>query len=446
MKYYKKKIFIIGLGYVGLPMLVCLAKKNRFNIYGVEKNNKLGEKKILSLKEGINPIKSNDVEFNKQFKKLNKNKNVNFVSNLKNLSEADIVLVSVGFDFTKSQSLSNLKNLSYEISNSINSNTLIIFETTLPPGTCDKVIIPIFKSNFKKRNLPISNINLSYSYERIMPGKNYLNSITNVSRCYSAMNKNTEKKLIKFFSSFIKINKYPLQKFEKFIECETSKIIENSYRALNIAFIDEWTKFSLRNSLNLNKILRSIRIRKTHNNIMNTGVGVGGYCLTKDGLFGKISEKLFHKKIQTKFKLTTEAMKINKEMPNTSIRFLKDRIKLKNKKILIVGITYKEDVGDLRSSPILILINKLAKFTKKIYYLDPFFDKDIENAKNINKFNNIKLIDTILFCQKHSQIKKFDYKKFSKKCKFFDLNHVLDKKLKKQINRKNLYTLGDFTK
>ena len=195
MKYYKKKIFIIGLGYVGLPMLVCLSKKNRFNINGVEKNNKLGEKKILSLKEGINPIKSNDVEFNKQFKKLNKNKNVNFVSNLKNLSEADIVVVSVGFDFTKSQSLSNLKNLSYEISNSINSNTLIIFETTLPPGTCDKVIIPIFKSNFKKRNLPISNINLSYSYERIMPGKNYLNSITNVSRCYSAMNKNTEKKI-----------------------------------------------------------------------------------------------------------------------------------------------------------------------------------------------------------------------------------------------------------
>ena len=130
----------------------------------------------------------------------------------------------------------------------------------MPPGTCDKIIIPIFKK-ILKRNLPVKDVFLTYSFERIMPGKDYINSIKNNLRCYSAINQSAEKRLISF-SSFIKTSKYPLQKFDKFIECETSKIIENSYRALNIAFIDEWTKFSLANNLNLNKILKTIRMRK----------------------------------------------------------------------------------------------------------------------------------------------------------------------------------------
>lgn len=446
MEYNKPKVFIIGLGYVGLPMLVCLSKVNKFNLCGVEKNNNYGSKKIISIKDGINPILSNDTEFNNQFAKLKKSKNVNFFNNLKNLSKADVVVVSVGFDFTKAQSMNNLIKLSNEISLNVKKKTLIIFETTLPPGTCDKIIIPIFKKNFKKRNLPARDIFLTYSFERIMPGKEYLNSIKNNLRCYSATNHSAEKKLINFFSSFIKINKYPLQKFDRFIECETSKIIENSYRALNIAFIDEWTKFSLINNLNLNKILKTIRMRKTHSNIMNTGVGVGGYCLTKDGLFGKISEKIFNKKEKTNFKLTLQSIKINKNMSSTSIEFLKNKIQLKNKKILIMGITYKEDVGDFRNSPVIALINKLSKFTKKIYYYDPFFYKDFNKVKNIRKLSSLKSINVVLFCQKHLQIKKFNFKKFTKQTQFFDLNHVLEKKTKKNFNQNKLHILGDFKK
>ncbi len=446
MKYNKKKIFIIGLGYIGLPMLVCLSKTNKFNLCGIEKNNIYGSKKIKSIKDGINPVLSNDTDFNKQFAKLKKNKNVNFYKDLKNLHHADIVIISVGFDFTKAQSMINLIKLSNEISLKVKRKTLIIFETTLPPGTCDKIIIPIFKKNFKKRNLPVKDVFLTYSFERIMPGKDYINSIKNNLRCYSAINQSAEKRLISFFSSFIKTSKYPLQKFDKFIECETSKIIENSYRALNIAFIDEWTKFSLANNLNLNKILKTIRMRKTHNNIMNTGVGVGGYCLTKDGLFGKISEKIFNKKEKTNFKLTLQSIKINTNMSSTSIEFLKNKIQLKNKKILIMGITYKEDVGDLRNSPVIALINKLSKFTKKIYYYDPFFSEDFNETKSIRKLSNLKSIDIVLFCQKHLQIKKFEFKKFSNQTQFFDLNHVLEKKTQKNFNRNNLHILGDFKK
>ena len=118
-----------------------------------------------------------------------------------------------------------------------------------------------------------------------MPRKNYLSSITSNYRCYSGYNNLSKHTCKKFLNSFINIKKYPLYELNTITKCEAAKILENSYRAINIAFIDEWTKYSSLMKINLMNIIQSIKMRPTHSNIMRPGLGVGGYCLTKNPLF-----------------------------------------------------------------------------------------------------------------------------------------------------------------
>ena len=130
-----------------------------------------------------------------------------------------------------------------------------------------------------------------------MPGKFYVKSITENYKCFAGMNKLSGIKCKMFLKKYIKYKKYPLFQFDNILDCETAKILENSYRAINIAFIDEWTKFSFDNNVNLNQIIDAIKVRKSHNNIMRQGLGVGGYCLTKDPEFINFSvKKIFKKK------------------------------------------------------------------------------------------------------------------------------------------------------
>ena len=121
-----------------------------------------------------------------------------------------------------------------------------------------------------------------------MPGKNYLDSLINAQRVYAGLNKRSESSCKKFFSKIINTKKYPLQKLNSIEECETAKLLENSYRAINIAFIEEWGIFAENIGVNLFEVLNAIKIRPTHSNIRKPGLGVGGYCLTKDPLMGYV--------------------------------------------------------------------------------------------------------------------------------------------------------------
>ena len=111
---------------------------------------------------------------------------------------------------------------------------------------------------------------LAYSFERVTPGKNHVDSIINTNRVYSGINEKSKVLCEKFLNKIINTKKFPLIKMNTVMECEMTKIIENSYRSLNIAFIDEWTKFSIKNNLNLNLAIDAIKLRKTHNNIVLT--------------------------------------------------------------------------------------------------------------------------------------------------------------------------------
>lgn len=440
----KKKISVIGLGYVGLPTFLILSnikKKNKYlySVKGIEKNNPHGhyiQKRFYKKKKWIF---SPDKKFNNLFKKTFNRKDTLITTDINKIDDSDIILVSIGFEANKKSKL-NFLNLCSQISKKIKKGALIIFESTLPPGTCNNLILPIFKKNLEKRGSKLNNIYLAYSYERVTPGDHYIDSIISSPRCYSGMNLISKKKCLYFFKSFIDTKKNKITELNNLTECEASKVLENSYRAINIALIDEWTKFAPKLKIDLLKIINAIKLRSTHSNLMRPGLGVGGYCLTKDPNFiGYSAKKIF--KCKNKFPIISASIKINKEMVQTSLDYLKSKINIKNKKILIYGLTYKEDTNDIRNSPSLDLAKSLLENNAEISVYDPWIKKKTikyEKLKILNKFNYDK--NVIIFTVAHKNLKKINFNKFKKNTKIFDLNNCLTNNQLNLLQKKKIQT------
>ena len=447
-----KKISIIGLGFVGLPLACILAQKKvnqsyKYKVIGIDKKF---DTTFFTKKDFLENFKKNlaDKKLISTIKQAEKNKNFYFSSDYKNIKGSSVVVISIGFDFISknvSTSFKSLEKIFKNISSNINQNTLLIMETTVPPGTSEKIIIPTIQKIFKKRKMSTNKIYYAYSYERVMPGKNYYNSIVNMNRCFAGRNSDSSTKCKKFLKKFINTKKYPLYELENLRDCETSKIMENSYRAMNIAFIDEWTVYANKIKVNLNKVIEGIKVRKTHNNIMRPGLGVGGYCLTKDPTFAAISSKHLFKSY-TKFPLSTKSVFINRSMTRSSLNFINRFLPNKKKlNILILGASYRQDIGDIRNSPSIEISKKLKRRGHNVLIHDPVILT--EDKKNIitNKMPDINKFDVVLFCVGHAFYKSLRISKLPKRPYYFDLNLILKERSKVFLRENNykLKVLGD---
>jgi nucleotide sugar dehydrogenase len=434
-----KKISVIGMGYVGTAMatLIASVKKKNYNYFvtGIEQSSKRGREISQKINQGKLPFQINDLLFKKSFfHATRKEKNLICSNSIKDIKGSKIVIVSINCDLkTRLKSNVDLDSFLISIKNiflHIDPGALVIIESTIPPGTCEKKIVPIIKKVFKKRNIVNKKILLAYTYERVMPGNNYLDSIKNYWRVMSGINDESKKKCKKFLNQIINTKQYPLTELENIRDCELGKILENSYRSTNIAFIEEWARFAEKIDVDIYKVIESIRLRPTHSNIRHPGFGVGGYCLTKDPLFGVYAANNLWKLKNHKFPFSQLAMKINDKMPEITFDKIKKIFKknLNKKKILILGLSYKENVGDLRSSPSIYFCNKCIKQGIKIYWHDPFISK-IQN-KNIIKVKSLRKIseyDLVIFAVRHNFYKNFDFKKsLVKDTIIFDANYVLN--------------------
>ena len=440
MKSYKNTVSVIGLGFVGSAMAVVInsIKKNNKKLYkviGIEKNNLKGKNILKKLNNGIFPFPVNDKTLIKKTKNLKNKKNFIATNNLKEISKSKIIICSINFDILKigkkfktnsNQFISIMKKIALNI----NENSTLIIESTLPPGFSENEIIPLFKKIFLKRKIDTNKVKIAYSFERVMPGKEYYNSIKNMHRVYSANNKQAEKDCKNFFENLINTKKFPLIKMKNIRSVELTKVIENSYRASNIAFMQEWTKFSEKLNVNLNEVINAIKVRPTHSNIMRPGLGVGGYCLTKDSLLAMYSSKKIYKNTEINFPFSELAIKTNVKMPIHTIKVIKKltKQKLNNKKVLIYGASYKNDIGDTRYSPSEILYENLKTLKCFIKVCDPFvkFWKELNiNVKpNINK---IEKYDLIIFAVNHKEFRKINLNKLTKKNIVIETGNVLSR-------------------
>ncbi len=445
------KICVQGLGYVGATTALILAGEQKngvplFKVFGLENKSKTGVERAKMLNRYIFPFKSADKDIGSYLKKIKKKGNLKTTTDKKVLNSVEVVIVSLGLDLKKNLTdfkSKNFLNAINDIGSNIKEDTLIVVQSTVPIGFTKRFIYPILKRCFQKRKLDYNNILLAHSYERVTPGAKFLNSIKNSSRVYSGINDISKIKCKYFLKKFINYKQFPLTELKNTDESEFSKILENSYRAVNIAFIDEWRQFSEFLNLDLERIIQAIRLRKTHANIMMPGLGVGGYCLTKDPLFAELSAKKIFKK-NIKFKFSSSSVLTNEQMLKSNIRKIKKIIKnkkIKKNKVLIFGLSYKADVDDLRHSPALSLAVSLKKNKQKVYFFDSFIKKDVMGIKKFKNLSKINNFDLIIFAVNHEDFKKVNFNnlKINRGTTVYDANLVLTNKQESILRKKTEY-------
>ena len=397
---------IIGLGYVGLPITLNLA--NSFVTYGFDKNRK----RIENLK--------NKIDVNREFepKKFDNIKKIIFTNKTKDIKKCNFFILCLPTPIHKNKKpdLTNLNDAIEMISTILKRNDIIFLESTVFPGITEK-----YKNYLEKKTNLNNNKDffIGYSPERVNPGdKKY--TLKNITKVVAIETKN-KKTLEKIYKTYNKISRKLI--ISKDIKAaETAKVIENIQRDLNIALMNEILLICKKLKINFKEVMR---LAKSKWNFMNFMPGlVGGHCLPVDPYY----LSTISKKNNLKTEVTLAGRKINDKMLNYITKelnyFLNKKNKtLKNSKIMIVGLTYKAGVADMRNSLNFKIFKKIKKINNKIHGCDPFVTKNIKTIYGI--YDNVKkntYYDAILFLSYHKMFKKIFKKIVSSGSK----NKILD--------------------
>ncbi len=392
----KKVIVVQGLGFVGAVMsLVCAnAVTKDYAVIGIDLPSKDTYWKIRSINEGVFPLIADDPMITEFFE--NTKQQGNFLATYDSLaySYADVVIVDINLDVQK-KSYTNrmLKNFNVDlrgfksaiatIGKNCKEDIMVLVETTVPPGTCINVVKPILEEELLKRDLSIKEYILGHSYERIMPGPEYIESIRSFPRVYSGVDARSADNIETFLKTIIDTEICELTRLESTNATEIAKVLENSYRAMNIAFAVEWSRFAEEAGVNLYEIVNAIRVRKTHANLMYPGIGVGGYCLTKDPLLASWARKSFFGS-DSDLTMSINSVSVNDQMPIYAFNRLVEVFgNLTDKKVTFLGVSYRGDVGDTRFTPVEMLVNKVREGGATIKLHDPFVSYWQEQLCNI---------------------------------------------------------------
>lgn len=385
-------VVVMGVGFVGVAMAAVIAdttdKKglpNKF-VIGMQRPSPRSYWKIPILNRGISPVISEDEKLELMIRRcVLKKKTLTATFVYETLSFADVVVVDIQCDYIK-DSLGDVSNgradmLPLEeslaiMAEHIKPDALILIETTVAPGTTEQIAYPIIKKVFQRRGIKTDPL-LAHSFERVMPGKDYISSIRNFWRVCSGINEKARDRTVRFLNDIINTKDFPLTVLDRPIESETAKVVENSFRATILAFLDEWSLFAERNGVDLIKVINAIKVRPTHNNIIFPGPGIGGYCLPKDGGLGIWAYKHIHGFEDNIFKITPLAININDTRALHVAQLTRDALRNMNKPIaaadiLVLGASYREDVGDTRYSGSELIVRKLTEMGAEIRVHDPY--------------------------------------------------------------------------
>ncbi len=385
-------VVVMGVGFVGAVMAAIVAdtvdengKPSKF-VIGMQRPSARSYWKIPLLNRGISPVKAEDPEVEPMIQRcVIEKKTLIATYTYDVLKLADVVIVDVQCDYLK-ENLGNVRTGQVDmaaleksigiIAEHIPAEALALIETTVAPGTTEQVAFPIMKEAFKKRGIETDPL-LAHSYERVMPGRNYVASIRDFWRVCSGVNEKARVKVVKFLNEVLNTKDFPLTVMDRPIESETAKIVENSYRATILAFLDEWSLFAERNGVDLIKVIKAIKMRPTHNNMIFPGPGIGGYCLPKDGGLGIWAYKHILGWNDDIFRITPTAIDVNDtrglhaaELTRDALRNMGEPIAAAD--VLILGAAYREDVGDTRYSGSEIIVRKLVEMGAEIRVHDPY--------------------------------------------------------------------------
>jgi UDP-N-acetyl-D-galactosamine dehydrogenase len=409
------KIAIIGLGYVGLPLAVGFSRK--FKVFGYDYN----VARVQFLKKGID---SNNVKK----KNFLLNNNLFFTNNHNEISNCNVFIITVPTPVYKNN-LPDLRNLISAINTvaiHLKFGDTVILESTVYPGFTDDVLIPILE---KKKKFKINiDFYAGYSPERINPGDNIKN-LENIVKITSGSNQKSAQFVDNLYKLIVTAGTFKVSSIKI---AEAAKVIENTQRDLNIAYVNELAIIFRKMNLNVNKILEAAG---TKWNFLNFKPGlVGGHCISVDPFYLTYQSKKFG--YNPKFILSGRS--INEYMPIYIFKEIKKILlykKLTKPKILFCGLTFKENVSDIRNSKSLTLLKYLKKMFNKIECYDPHVNyNDLLQKDRITMIKKPKknYYDLIIITVSHNCFKEVGINFFKKSAKknhlIFDVKSIFKSK------------------
>ena len=388
----KEKIAVVGLGYVGMPLLFHLSKQ--FETIGFDIN----EKRVSELNNGIDITG----ELSDQ---LTKDCGITFTSSASDLRKASVIIVAVPtpIDKHKLPDLKPLKEATKIVGKNLSKGSTVVYESTVYPGTTEDICVPILE-NFSHLKYN-EEFFVGYSPERINPGDR-VHTVDKITKIVSGSNQETVELLSNIYGA---ITQGGIFKAANIKTAEAAKVIENTQRDLNIALMNELSVI-----FNIMKIDTKsvIEAASTKWNFLHFEPGlVGGHCIGVDPYY------LTYKAEELGYKpnLILGARQINNGMAKyvaerTIKLMIKKGIQIKDSKVLILGITFKENCPDMRNSKVLDIIKELEEYECNVEVYDYWVDKSDKETKNLNFINELPLnsrkYDAIIVAVGHDKFKE----------------------------------------
>jgi len=411
----EKKIAIIGLGYVGLPLAVEFGKK--FNVIGFDINND----RIAELKKGIDKTMESS-----EFEILSSNY-LQFTSDINYLKDSNIYIVTVPTPIDKynNPDLEPLIKASRMIGEILKKEDIVIYESTVYPGCTEEVCVPVLEnSSGLKFN---TDFYCGYSPERINPGDR-INTLVNIIKVTSGSNTETAELVDDLYNSIILAGTHKAPSIKV---AEASKAIENAQRDLNISFVNELALIFDRIGIDTNDVIEAAG---TKWNFLKFKPGlVGGHCIGVDPYYltFKAESLGYHPQV------ILSGRRVNNNMglfiANKVVKMLiQNSLIVKESKILLLGITFKENCPDIRNSKVIDIYTELIQFGLNVDVYDPHADKkEVFSKYGIIMTDKLKIYDGIILAVSHLEFLELDYKSLKKQKEsiIFDIKSVLDRNI-----------------
>lgn len=392
----EEKLAVVGLGYVGLPIAVAFAKKG-INVIGFD----LNKEKIDLYMSGIDPTKEvGDDEI--------KNVALEFTSNPHKLKEAKYIIVAVPTPVNTDHTpdLKPVVSASEIIGDNLSKGAIVVFESTVYPGVTENVCAPIIE---KKSGLKCGvDFKIGYSPERINPGDK-IHRLENIRKIVSGMDAESLEEIKRIYDLVVEVGTYPVSNIKT---AEAVKVVENSQRDINIAFMNELAMVFDRMGIDTNEVIDGMN---TKWNALGFRPGlVGGHCIGVDPYyFTYEAEKLgYHSQIILNGRIVNDGM--GKYVADSAIKQMIIAGKSpKKSKVVILGLTFKENCPDIRNSKVNDIIKRLAEFDIKPIVVDPWaseYDAKCEYGVSLTKYSDVMDADCVIIAVAHNEFRALTLK------------------------------------
>ena len=397
MSKFKQDIGVIGLGYVGLPLVVESCNSG-LKVFGYDNNSD----KVKKLQNGTSPIE----DISDEMLKKALQKDLTISDSPEALKDCEYIVISVPTPLTDYQpDLSYVKAAARTIAENISKDQVIILESTTYPGTTIEVLIPEIESISELK--AGKDFHVGYSPERIDPGNETWN-FKNTPKVISGIDDNSTKKIKNFYEKIID----EVVEVSGTKEAEMVKLLENTYRHVNIAFINELAILCNMLDIDIWEVVEAAKTKPFGFESFRPGPGVGGHCIPIDPNYLSFKTRQIGKPVR----FVELAQEINNTMPSYIVSRILEKMNslqkpMKNSNILILGVAYKKDISDTRESPSIDIIENLVSKGVNVSFYDPYVESlnlnvSVNKEQDISNFDNY---DLILFHTSHSEFSKINF-------------------------------------